>query len=67
MRAQMVWPLLSSVSCLVLHRKHINTGVAWLFSDPSFPKGYVEQRLHPFVLIIGPSVWTPNPPQPRTA
>lgn len=53
--AQMVWPVFGSVTCLVLHGKHINTVVAWHFSGSSFPKGYIEQCLHPFVLIIGPS------------
>lgn len=55
MWAQMVRPLFSSVSCLVMQRKHINTGVGWHFAGPRFPPGDVEQCLHPFVLIIGPS------------
>lgn len=68
MWAQMVWPLSGSVTCLVMHRKHINAGVAWLFSGPTFPQGCVEQCLHPFVLIIGPSAHhhqygLSNPPQ----
>lgn len=41
MWAQMASLLFSSVSCLMLHRKHINTGVVWCFCDCSSPKGCV--------------------------
>lgn len=34
---------------------HINTGVASFFQVLLSPEGYVEQRLHRCVLVIGPS------------
>lgn len=41
MWAQMVSLLFSFISCFMLHRKHINRGVVWCFSDRTPPKACV--------------------------